>query len=355
MSKAFQNNELHIEYFPNGKKQCEGKLLNNKRDGKWTFWDEQGMKIYEGHYKNGLQHLQWTFLDKQGREVTESYDEGKKHGLWRYWDDEGRGVIENHHKDGFKNGLWVYYDDNGNGRIENYINGKKNGSCRYICDEFNIGGYTYKHWDQSQLIDEMLKAIQPDNGVHHKVASLYFENQPYETELEINYLNDKRNGPIILKLSGKVKVEGSYRDDKKHNSWIGFGSNGGLASWIEYWDDEIQSDETERYEKEIEDKKIELENEKLHYEQLEKEKERITKYGLTGESSSTPIYKFDTDFQNHSDSKNDENDVLKNAKPESDMVNVAGVNISKAEYKRLKKQGRILEKEKNIFKRLFGL
>ena len=64
------------------------------------------------------------------------------------------------------------------GRIENYINGKKNGSCRYICDEFNIGGYTYKHWDQSQLIDEMLKAIQPDNGVHHKVASLYFENQP---------------------------------------------------------------------------------------------------------------------------------------------------------------------------------
>ena len=301
------NNELHIEYFPNGKKQCEGSLCNQKRDGKWTFWNEQGKKVSIGSYKNGLQHLQWTYFDDQGRNVREGYDEGKKHGLWHYWDDKGREIIENHHKDGYKNGIWHYYDNHGNTRIENYIGGKKNGCCRYICKEFNIGGYTYNHWDKSELIEEILKAIQPDNDEHHKVASLYFENQPYEAELEINYLNDKRNGPIILKLSGKVKVEGSYRDDKKHKSWIGFASNGVLASWIEYWDDKIQSDETERYEKEIEDKKIELENEKLHYEELEKQKNRITNSHLTGHSSSAPIYKFEADFSKNSDSESDEN------------------------------------------------
>jgi len=296
------NNELHIEYFPNGKKQCEGSLCNLKRDGKWTFWNEQGKKISEGHYKNGLQHLQWTFLDEQGRKVTESYYEGKKHGLWRYWDDEGRGVIENHHKDGFKNGLWAYYDDDGNGCIENYIDGKKNGSCRYTCPEFNFR-YTYNHWDKSELIEDLLEALKYTDG---RLISLLHKRKPYETELEINYLNDKKNGPIILKLSGNVKFEGSYRDDKKHNSWIAFGDNGGLVSWIEYWDDKIQSDETERYEKEIEDKKIELENEKLHYEELEKQKDRITNSHLTGHSSSAPIYKFEADFSKNIDSESDE-------------------------------------------------
>ncbi|MDB9939000.1 hypothetical protein OAD78_07505, partial [Candidatus Thioglobus sp.] len=165
------NNELHIEYFPNGKKQCEGSLLNHRREGKWTFWNEEGKKVSIGSYKNGIQHLQWTYFDDQGRNVREGYDEGKKHGLWHYWDDKGREIIENHHKDGYKNGLWHYYDNHGNTRIENYIGGKKNGCCRYICKEFNIGDGGGYHWDKSELIEEMLAAQD------YAVARHYFTNE----------------------------------------------------------------------------------------------------------------------------------------------------------------------------------
>jgi len=40
-------------YHPNGQKESEGNLRDDKKHGLWTEWHENGQKASESHYKNG--------------------------------------------------------------------------------------------------------------------------------------------------------------------------------------------------------------------------------------------------------------------------------------------------------------
>jgi len=71
-----------------GEKKIEGLFRKGVKNGKWTWWDEEGLKDSSGYYNNGL-----------------------KNGLWLYWDEK-----ENKSKKGtFRNGLlvgkWYYYQN----------------------------------------------------------------------------------------------------------------------------------------------------------------------------------------------------------------------------------------------------
>ena len=249
--------ESHIEYFPNGKKQCEGNLRHGKRDGKWTFWNKQGQTISIGHYKNGTHHLKWVYLDDQGRKVIENYDNGKKHGEWHYWDNEDRQIIEGHHKNDGKHGLWDYWDNSGHHRIENYLNGKKNGICKYFCKDF-LTGDDYNFWDKNELINQILDSFLTAG---YSVAGNPLRKDVL-AELELNYIENIKNGIFIFKYDGQVVLEGNYKNDNKQGSWMGFDANGKMMSWLEFRDDEIQSDRTEEILKEIEEKKLAAKKEK---------------------------------------------------------------------------------------------
>ena len=46
-----------IRFYANGEKELEGEYNEEyKRDGKWTYWYENGIKWSEGTFKNGLSH-----------------------------------------------------------------------------------------------------------------------------------------------------------------------------------------------------------------------------------------------------------------------------------------------------------
>lgn len=55
-------------WHPNGKKQSEGEMLQNRTfNGKWIGWTEGGVKSYEGNYVMGKKEGEWYWYDESGK------------------------------------------------------------------------------------------------------------------------------------------------------------------------------------------------------------------------------------------------------------------------------------------------
>ena len=44
---------MYTSYYKNGQKEYEGRYINNKRTGDWTYWDEKGQKLETVKYQSG--------------------------------------------------------------------------------------------------------------------------------------------------------------------------------------------------------------------------------------------------------------------------------------------------------------
>jgi uncharacterized protein len=143
-----------MEYWPNGNKKSEGivlgaqtilpgdskeiqaqKLQNARKDGKWTYWFENGKISGEEHYLEGIQTGLWktwyengnpeSQLDFQSYKATywfangQKQSEGKmyvgfvKDGKWTAWHENGKVNFEGSYKMGKKDGLWTWYNEKG--------------------------------------------------------------------------------------------------------------------------------------------------------------------------------------------------------------------------------------------------
>lgn len=142
------------EYWANGKKKSEGvilggeailpgdskqvqaqKLQNARRDGKWTYWYEDGKISAEEHYQEGVQIGVWkswynngqlsSELDFKDFKATYWFTNGKKQsegkmyagfvkdGKWTAWHENGTLNFEGTYKMGKKDGVWTWYNDKG--------------------------------------------------------------------------------------------------------------------------------------------------------------------------------------------------------------------------------------------------
>ncbi|MCC6252789.1 MAG: hypothetical protein IT238_10040 [Bacteroidia bacterium] len=143
--------QVKTTYYPSGKKQSEGVLLNadasvlssdfeklpkeeqfNKmkncpKDGKWTMWYEDGKVFSEQYYKNGAFVGIWKTYNTDGS-VSNVIDFEK--GKASYFHPNGKLQSEGKiTKEMAQVGHWVLYYDNGMKNAEgNYINGKKDGA-----------------------------------------------------------------------------------------------------------------------------------------------------------------------------------------------------------------------------------
>jgi len=64
---VFQN----IRFPPETNQQFESHWKDDKRDGPYTLWHENGQKRIESHYKNGEQDGLWTWWDEDGNKTVE--------------------------------------------------------------------------------------------------------------------------------------------------------------------------------------------------------------------------------------------------------------------------------------------
>jgi hypothetical protein len=67
----------------NGNTRIKGQYINGKREGKWTW-----------HYENGLK------MDDGPKSQEGNYKDGNKDGKWTEWDEDGQIISESNWKDG---------------------------------------------------------------------------------------------------------------------------------------------------------------------------------------------------------------------------------------------------------------
>lgn len=126
-------------YWVTGKKQAEGKYLDQKKDSIWRFFDGNELLLSEENYKAGKKEgLSTTYYpgtsqvfekkayknDLQDGVCQEFYSSGQKksEGTFVLGNPEGRAVwyyetgkvsIMGNYKKGLKDGVWVYYTRDG--------------------------------------------------------------------------------------------------------------------------------------------------------------------------------------------------------------------------------------------------
>lgn len=75
------------EYWPNGNKRIAGSYKNNKREGEWTYWFENGNVWSKGYFMDGLSHGKFDiYKDDGSRYLQSSYKKGIPHGCWTFFD-----------------------------------------------------------------------------------------------------------------------------------------------------------------------------------------------------------------------------------------------------------------------------
>jgi antitoxin component YwqK of YwqJK toxin-antitoxin module len=152
-----------VEYWPNGTKKSEGVMLNAQavnatdskavqaqkmqnaaKDGKWSYWFENGQLSSEEHYSSGAMIGTWkswynngqissqidfsnsnaAFYHANGQKESEGkmYSGMKKDGKWTGWYDNGKMNYEGMYSDGKKTGTWIYYSETGAKTAEQVFN-----------------------------------------------------------------------------------------------------------------------------------------------------------------------------------------------------------------------------------------
>ena len=111
--------------------QVIGVKTADDTDGQFLFWyDKQRIKI-KSHkvFINGKRNGRWTFWNENGNIVrTGSYAAGKRDGSYAYYFNDGSKKEEGAWKNDQRDGLWTKYSNNGNTQKEGtYSNGKKDG------------------------------------------------------------------------------------------------------------------------------------------------------------------------------------------------------------------------------------
>ena len=85
----------------NAKHLREVNYKDGKRDGKWTSWYEDGLKLSEGNYKDGMKDGKWTSWYENGLKWTDrNYKDGKRDGKSSEWFANGQIKTEENYKDG---------------------------------------------------------------------------------------------------------------------------------------------------------------------------------------------------------------------------------------------------------------
>lgn len=143
-----------VEYWPNGTKKSEGVMLNAQavnasdskavkaqkmqnalKDGKWSYWFENGQLSAEENYSSGEPTGVWktwynngqigsqidfttsnaVFYHTNGHKESEGkmLPGMKKDGKWTGWYDNGKLNYEGSFSGGKKIGTWIFYSESG--------------------------------------------------------------------------------------------------------------------------------------------------------------------------------------------------------------------------------------------------
>ena len=244
--------------------QAHGAIRNGRLDGPWTFWDNEGLMSAKKHYDQGRLWGQYTTYHSLGHKLTDGvvkgiddYGDLIQDGKWLFWNDEGILKEEVHFQDGKREGLCTYFSTTGNesakiiykddipwtgewitwyadgSKKESgiYKNGEKqspweswyeNGQKKYVIHyQKSVKHGLYTEWNMDGRLTKDIEYVMGSP------LSEYIVEYEGESYTEINRRNGELSGSFIKwYANGKKCEEGVYKYDKKGGSWTGWYNNG---------------------------------------------------------------------------------------------------------------------------------
>lgn len=244
--KFNQKQGLWRYFYPSMITKEEGRFRNDKKDGYWKTFDEQGNLLETLKYENGILipepeelakldikreyhpnaqvksvgsynkgvkegvHREYSMdgvvvaskIYNKGKVVGEGIvdAEGRRQGPWKEFYDTGELKSEGSYKNGLREGEWIfYYKDGKEEQRGTYYRGKPDGDWKWT---YNNG----QTWREESFIE----------GYEEGFAIEY--NDTGKVVAKGNYLSGEREGDWIIDL-GDEREEGSYVAGQKQGVW----------------------------------------------------------------------------------------------------------------------------------------
>jgi uncharacterized protein len=231
----FKNNVpigIHREYNEDGKVintwiyDNNGKLIgkgiindDGSREGKFSYFYDDGSVKSEGEYSNNRQNGKWLFYFKKGSfEQIGNFSNGFFQGLWKwFYPDSSLLRIENFNM-GNKNGLYFELSQTGDTIVKGYYS-----------DNLRSGFWMIKSGDVTEMGNFL-------NDLREGVWKAFYANNVLM--YEGNYINGNPDGKHFFYYDNKIiKEEQFYVNGIKEKVWKKYNEDGTLFISITYQND----------------------------------------------------------------------------------------------------------------------
>ncbi len=151
-------------YHRNRRTLGKGKYVDQQMQGKWLFYNEQGVLISEHHYKNGMNHGVWkTFFSDGTVAEAEKWLSGEKNGKLERFYPDGSVYMIAHYKDDLLNGTYQLFFPDGKIMLAGeYSDNLNEGEWVYFTDEGQIQRRVFY---ENGVITEEKVIIETDDEV----------------------------------------------------------------------------------------------------------------------------------------------------------------------------------------------
>ncbi|MCQ2286761.1 MAG: hypothetical protein MJZ76_07790 [Bacteroidales bacterium] len=249
-------------FWPNGNLKQEGTFLNDKKNGFFKDYDEEGnfLAVYKYENDNLIEDAKETKkLDKKtayhpnGKvSITATYYKGVPDGIRREYDTNGvlikgylfdNGVLRCEgitDENGLRQGVWKEFYETGELRSKGkYKNSKPIGEWKFYLKDKNIeleGAYDSKGRKQDEwkwyYADGELLAIE-----NYEAGKLEGEFIEYDEEHNIlskgQYIDGQEDGEWFYR-NGETTEKGAYYEGERVDTWKTWYGNGKLASEMHF-------------------------------------------------------------------------------------------------------------------------
>jgi antitoxin component YwqK of YwqJK toxin-antitoxin module len=224
----------------------KGTVKNNKLEGTWLRFHENGNIQIKANYKDGKLVGSKEYFSHENGQLEEkgNFKDGnyQKEGLWEFYHENGQLKETGNYQDNKQDGLWEFYRENGNiwERVT-YRNDLMHGTHETFYDSGEINWKrNYKDGELDGRWESFFKDGKTNilsnwkNGIElNQTRFKYYESGQLETK--INYKDEKQYGLAEMYYeNGNLQRRGNYKDGKQDGLWKRFDREGNLIETKEF-------------------------------------------------------------------------------------------------------------------------
>lgn len=232
------------QQFFNEKLITKGRYSNNKKDGKWSFYDYSGEVDFTGFYKEDKKDGKWEYTLNGKTSAVLYYNNGIPDSIFGYFENGNKALEVWQHPDG--EGLIKTYYDNGIVKeVQPTLNGKPNGNY----EVYFKNGMLHRRvkFKASQIVSvletfdmkgEMIDGGTLKNGNGSLVAYFLHDTtavMPMQKFLNMSFRDGAVNGTASYYYeNGVLKSSGFTTNGTTTGAWNFYMENGEVMHIINY-------------------------------------------------------------------------------------------------------------------------